>query len=153
MAMHDAIDAQRHDTDIAVNAGVKLADELTQAKDLVRRMARYMEQGVFVMDYAGDRPHCEACHGNNGTHNPQCVLKPLLAEAEAMTHTSSETMTSAAVTLPEECKWVDTPTGRAWVDSGGVIHNEIPDNTTGWFESIEDGSLIIIQTEDTDGTI
>ena len=75
MAMHDAIDAQRHDTDIAVNAGVKLAYELTQAKDLVRRLAAKVDEWEMGwVAYYGDP-----------TDDIDPDSADLLAEAEAMT--------------------------------------------------------------------
>jgi len=59
---------------------VTMQEELTQAKDLVRRM----RMAILYHDAT-----------------PVKTLYGLIAEAEAMTHTSSETVTSAAVTLGE----------------------------------------------------
>ncbi len=38
---------------------------------------------------------------------------------------ATESITGAAVTQPAGCGWVDTPSGRAWLDAGGVMHHPV----------------------------
>lgn len=49
----------------------------------------------------------------------------LIAPRMNQTQTSYETTTTAAITHDAECGWVDTPAGRAWQDTGGVMHHPV----------------------------
>jgi len=82
---------------------VTLQEELTQAKDLIARMAKHLkaERCNWSCIVYANKPRV-SCDG--------CKTHKMLAEAEAMTAESSETVTSAAVTIGEcQAEWMADP--------------------------------------------